>query len=151
MAQLTKYERPAMQPISNLRREMDHIFNELIPFSWRFEEPEFELSTWSPTTDMMETDDEYIIESDLPGMSKNDIKINVQGNILTIEGEREKETKEEHNGYLRRERSFGTFKRSFTLPQNVVEDKVKASFKDGVLTVHVPKAEKSKRKTVKID
>lgn len=151
MAQITKYERPALQSISNLRREMDHIFNELIPFNWRFEEPEFELSTWSPTTDITETDDEYIIESDLPGMSKNDIEINVQGNILLIEGEREKETKEEFNRYLRRERSFGTFKRSFTLPQNVVEDKVKASFKDGVLTVHVPKAEKSKRKTVKID
>lgn len=151
MEQLTKYDRPSLRPISNLRREMDRVFNELIPFGWRFEEPETAVSAWSPRIDMTETDEKYIIEADLPGMVKEDIKINVQDSVLSIEGERKHEVEEKHNGYLRRERSFGTFERRFTLPVSVVEDKIKASFKDGVLTVHVPKAEKSKRKTVKID
>jgi len=151
MAQLTKYDRPSTQPISNLRREMDRIFNELIPFNWRLEEPEMGVSTWSPRTDLMENDDKYVIELDLPGMAKENININVQDNMLTIEGERKDETTEEGSGYLRSERSFGAFKRSFSLPAHVVEDKVKASFKNGVLTVHLPKAEKSKRKKVAID
>lgn len=151
MTQLTKYDRPSVEPISNLRREMDRIFNDLIPFSWRLDESEMGLRSWSPRTDMMETDDEYMIEADLPGMAKQDITINVQDRVLTIEGERKHETEEEHNGYLRRERSFGSFERKFSLPASVKEDKIKASFKDGVLTVHIPKAEKSKRKSVKID
>lgn len=151
MTQLTKYRRSTEQPISNLRREMDRIFNELIPFSWRLDESEVGLTSWSPRTDMMETDDEYVIEADLPGLTKEDITINVQERMLSIEGERKEETSEERGGYLRTERTFGGFKRSFTLPTSVVEDKVKASFKNGVLTIHVPKAEKSKRKTVKIE
>lgn len=151
MAQLTKYDRPSTQPISNLRREMDRIFNELIPFNWRLEEPEMGISSWTPRTDMMENDDEYVIQVDLPGMAKDHIDINVHDNMLTIEGERHEESREEGSGYLRSERSFGAFKRSFSLPSHVVGDKVKASFKNGVLTVHLPKAEKSKRKKVTID
>ncbi|MGD8427892.1 MAG: Hsp20/alpha crystallin family protein [Balneolaceae bacterium] len=151
MAQLTKYERPALQPISDLRREMDRLFNELIPFSWRLEETEPTLNRWLPTMDMVETDEDYTIKVDLPGMNKNDININVHDNVLSIEGERKKEAQKESEGYLRSERSFGTFKRSFTIPVAIEADKIKASFKEGVLAVHVPKAEKSKRKSVKID
>jgi len=130
---------------------MDRIFNELIPFSWRLDESEARMNMWSPRTDMMETNDEYIVEVDLPGMNKKDITINVQDNLLSIEGERKEEVTEEHNGYLRNERSFGTFKRAFSLPVSVVEEKVKAAFKNGVLTVNIPKAEKGKRKKVTID
>lgn len=151
MTELTKYERPTLRPMSNIRREMDRIFNELIPFSWRMDESELGLSEWAPRTDMRETDDQYIIEVDLPGMAKENIHINVKDNILNIEGERKEEVKEERAGYLRSERTFGSFKRSFSLPATVVEDKIKASFKNGVLTVNVPKAEKSKSKNVIID
>ncbi|MGM0545428.1 MAG: Hsp20/alpha crystallin family protein [Bacteroidota bacterium] len=151
MTPLTKYDRPSVEPINNLRREMDRIFNDLIPFSWRLDDSEMGLRSWAPRTDMMETDNEYMIEVDLPGMSKQDITLNVQDNILSIQGERKHETEEEHNGYLRRERSFGSFERKFSLPASVKEDKIKATFKDGVLTVHIPKAEKSKRQSVKID
>jgi len=150
MKQLTKHRYPNA-PVTNLRREMDRIFNELIPFSWRLDEGESEVGMWAPTTDMIETDNEYVVEVDLPGLSKDDITINCQDNVLTIEGERKRESKEEHKGYLRNERYFGTFKRAIMLPASILDDKIKATFKDGVLRVTVPKAEKSKRKTVDID
>ena len=150
MKQLRRYE-PSTAPVSNLRREMDRIFNELIPYSWRLDETEAGMTTWAPTTDMFETDGEYIVEVELPGLAKKDIQINCQDNVLSIEGEREKAHKEERPGYLRSERSFGAFKRSIILPASIVEDKVKAAFKDGILRVTVPKAEKSKRKEVPID
>lgn len=149
MKQLTRYQ-PTAAPVSNLRREMDRIFNELIPFSWRLDDTETTMSTWTPTTDMFETDGEYIVEAELPGLSKKDIHINCQDNVLSIEGERKLEKKEEHAGYLRSERSYGNFKRSIILPTSIIEDKVKAVFKDGILRVTVPKAEKSKRKSVPI-
>ncbi|NIT58045.1 MAG: Hsp20 family protein [Aliifodinibius sp.] len=150
MKQLTRYQ-PSTAPVSNLRREMDRIFNELIPFSWRLDETETGMTTWTPTTDMFETDGEYIVEVELPGLSKKDIQINCQDNVLSIEGERKHTHKEERPGYLRSERSFGAFKRSIILPASIVEDKVKASFKEGILRVTVPKAEKSKRKEVPIE
>ena len=149
MKQLTRY--PSTTPVSNLRREMDRIFNELIPFSWRLDESETNLGSWTPTTDMMETDNEYVIEVDLPGLTKKDIQINAHDNVLTIQGERKKESKEEKPGYLRNERYFGTFKRSIMLPASIMDEKIKATFKDGVLKINVPKAEKSKRKSVPIE
>lgn len=150
MKQLSKYQ-STTAPVNNLRREMDRIFNELIPFSWRLDDVETTMSTWIPTTDMFETAGEYIVEVELPGLSKKDIQINCQDNVLSIEGERKQEKKEEHPGYLRSERSYGNFKRSIMLPTSILEDKVKATFKDGVLKVMVPKAEKSKRKSVPIE
>lgn len=151
MKQLTRHQYPTTTPVSNLRREMDRIFNELIPFSWRLDDGGTEIGRWTPTLDMAETDEEYLIEVDLPGLSKNDIQINCHDNVLTIEGERKHETKEEQKGYLRSERYFGSFKRSIMLPASIVDEKIKATFKEGVLKINVPKAEKSKRKTVAID
>ncbi len=150
MKQLTKYQTPTV-PVDNLRREMDRIFNELIPFSWRFDDADSDLGIWTPSTDMTETNDEYLVEVDLPGLSKKDISINCQDNVLTIEGERKKTNNAEYAGYLRTERHFGNFRRSIMLPVSITEEKIKAVFKDGVLKINVPKAEKSKRKTVTID
>lgn len=149
MKQLRRY--PTATPVTNLRREMDRIFNELIPFSWRLEDTDREIGMWAPTVDMMETDNEYLIEAELPGLTKKDIQINCHDNVLTIEGERKQEEKKEEKGYLRNERYYGSFKRSIMLPASIVDDKIKATFKDGVLEIKVPKAEKSKRKTVTID
>lgn len=150
MKQLSKYQ-PPVAPVNTLRREMDRIFNELIPFSWRVDDTEPSMTSWTPTTDMMETDDEYLLEVELPGLTKKDIHITCQDNVLSIEGEREYEKKNDQPGYLRSERSYGAFKRSIILPTSIVEDKVKATFKDGILRVSVPKAEKSKRKAVPIE
>ncbi len=151
MKYLTRYQPETRSQVSNLRKEMDRIFNELIPFSWRMEESDPEMGSWRPTIDMMETDNEYLIEVDLPGLSKDDIQINYHDNMLTIEGERQKEDKEERSGYLRSERYFGSFRRSIMLPASIVEDKIKATCENGELKIHIPKAEKSKRKSVTIE
>ena len=137
--------------VSDLRREMDRIFNDLIPFSWRFDDTEPEIGLWAPKADMVETDNEYRVDVDLPGLTKKDIQINYHDNVLTIEGERKEEKKEKKEGYLRNERYFGSFKRSFMLPAAITDNKIKATFKEGVLHVNIPKAEKSKRKTVTIE
>jgi len=104
-----------------------------------------------PNTDMTETDNDYIVSIDLPGLTKKDIDVNLQENRLTISGKREKEEKEENKNFLRKERYHGRFMRSFTLPATVQEEEIKAKFKDGVLTVTIPKAEVSKPKEIKID
>ena len=128
---------------------MDRFFDDLTPFSWKVENGGVEL--WAPDTDMSETENEYIVAVDLPGVTKKNIDVNYKNNMLTISGEREKEEKEEKKDFIRRERFYGKFVRSFTLPAAVREDDIKANFKDGVLTVRIPKTEVSKPKTVPID
>lgn len=135
-------------PMEEMRKEMDRFFDDMVPFSWmKTNGPDM----WSPTTDMSETEDAYLVEVDLPGATKNDIKVDYKNHRLVISGERKQEEKEEEENYLRRERYFGSFLRTFTFPEDVVEEKIKARFKDGVLKVNVPKSEKSKPKTVPID
>lgn len=109
------------------------------------------MELWAPDTDMSETDDAYLLTVDLPGLTKKDIQVSYQDHRLTISGERKKESKEEEKDYIRQERYLGKFTRSFTLPTEVKEDKIKASFKDGVLLVTIPKVEAKKPKTVSID
>ena len=106
--------------------------------------------TWAPPVDIYENKDHIIVKAELPGMKKDDISIEVKGNVLTLTGERkhEKETKKEN--YYRIERSYGKFSRSFTLPDSVKVDKVKANYKDGVIEISLPKTEKSKAKAIPI-
>ena len=87
---------------------------------------------------------------DMPGMDKNDIKINIQDERVSITGERKSEEKEEKKDFIRQERYYGSFFRSFKLPAKVKEDEIKASFKDGVLKLIIPKAEVVKPKTIKV-
>lgn len=144
-------KRGEFTPIEELRRELDHIFDEMVPFTWWKEEGENGIKLWAPRTDMTENEDQYLIHVDLPGIPKEDVKVSYKDNRLTISGERNEEEKEEEDNFLRKERYFGRFVRTFTLPAAVKEDNIKANFKDGVLTVTVPKAEVSKPKTVEID
>ncbi|SMO63224.1 Hsp20/alpha crystallin family protein [Fodinibius sediminis] len=148
MSKLTRYSE--FPVIESIRRDMDRIFDDLIPSAWRMDKDEKALGLWAPRTDMSETDDEYVVTVDLPGISKKEIEVNYQNNRLTISGERKKEEKEEKKDFIRKERYEGRFLRSFTLPTKVKDDDIKASFQDGVLTVHVPKAEVSKQKKVTI-
>ncbi|MDX1639398.1 MAG: Hsp20/alpha crystallin family protein [Balneolaceae bacterium] len=138
-------------PIEALRREMDQLFDEMVPFSWMREQGGNGYDLWAPNTDMVENDNEYVIKMDLPGIPKEDVNITFKDNRLTISGERQQEEKEEKENYMRRERYVGNFLRSFTLPNAVKEDDIKAKFKDGVLRITVRKTEESKPKTVKID
>lgn len=103
-------------------------------------------SNWLPSVDIRETDDAYTVTADLPGLKKKDVKIIVNDSILEISGERSYENKEDNGSYHRRERSYGSFHRSFHLPETVKEDKITACFKNGILTVEVPKEEEVKPK-----
>lgn len=144
-------KRTGLSPVEDMRREMDRIFDEMAPFSWWQDEGEDGLTLWAPNTDMTETENEYVINVDLPGIPKEDVNISFQDNRLVISGERRKEGKEEKENFLRRERYFGSFIRTFTLPNAVKDDGIKAKYHEGVLTVTVPKSEKSKAKNVQID
>ena len=105
---------------------------------------------WLPAVDVSETDNEFVVRAELPGMSHEDIDINVQDNILTLKGEKKQEKREEGENFHRLERSYGSFSRSFTLPTGVKPEDIKASFKDGVLEVAMPKAEEAKPKKITI-
>ena len=105
---------------------------------------------WTPAVDIAEHDDEYFVKVELPGVNKDDVKITLENNILTIRGEKkqEKETKKEN--YHRVERSYGSFQRSFTLPTTVKATKSMQSYKDGVLQISLPKAEEAKPKQIEV-
>lgn len=106
--------------------------------------------SWSPAVDIKEDDDKFTLFADLPGLSKKDIKINVKENKLHITGERSVEKKDNRDDYYRIERRRGRFNRSFRLPDSVIENEIKAKFKDGVLSVSLPKSEEVKEPDLKI-
>jgi HSP20 family protein len=105
---------------------------------------------WTPDLDITEEKDQYVFKADLPGLKKEDIKISVQDDILSIEGERQSETVSEDKQIHRRERSYGRFTRSLNLGNRVDAAKIKANYKDGVLELIVPKAEESKPKSIDV-
>jgi HSP20 family protein len=105
---------------------------------------------WVPAVDVLETDSDYVIRAELPGIKKEDVKISVENGVLTIQGERKQETQEKGYKFHRVERAYGVFTRSFTVPDSVEESKVKAEFKDGLLSVHLPKSEKVRPKQIEV-
>lgn len=108
------------------------------------------VAEWSPLVDITEDEKEYIVKAEIPEMKKEDIKINVHDEVLSISGERKYEKEEKGKKYHRVERAYGSFMRSFTLPEDADGSKVNAEYKDGVLKVHLPKSEKAKPKTIEI-
>ena len=108
------------------------------------------VADWMPTVDISETDSEYLIKAELPEVKKEDVKVTVENGVLTLQGERRQEKEEKGKKYHRVERSYGSFVRSFTLPESVDESAVKAEYKDGMLNLHLPKAEKVKPKSIDV-
>ena len=106
--------------------------------------------SWTPPVDFRQTDEDYAIDVELPGLTKKDVNIAIEDNVLTLSGERHFEREEKRENFERIERAYGKFSRSFTLPGSVKTDAVKAVFKDGVLTVILPKAEDSKPRQIEI-
>ncbi|MDX9703844.1 MAG: Hsp20/alpha crystallin family protein [Candidatus Auribacterota bacterium] len=106
---------------------------------------------FAPEVDITGNDDEITIKADLPGIDAKNVKIDVRDNVLTITGERKEENEKKEKNYYRSERFFGTFQRSFALPDGLDQEKVKASYKNGVLTVAIPKSEKVKPKQISIE
>ena len=108
------------------------------------------LSAWTPAVDIFEGEGEYLIKLELPEVSRDDVKINLHEQTLTITGERKIENEDKRDGYHRVERSYGQFYRSFTLPPNVNSEAINAQFKDGVLRLTLPKREEAKPKQIEV-
>jgi HSP20 family protein len=108
------------------------------------------LRRWIPPMDLVETDEDFVLRADLPGLSENDVNIELEDHVLTISGERKAEHEERKEGYYRVERAFGSFARSLTLPEGVDPEQVRASFDRGVLEVRIPKPEQRKPRKVSI-
>lgn len=109
------------------------------------------LTAWAPAVDIYETENELVIKADLPDMNEKDLDIRVENNMLTIRGERKFEQKVKEDNYLRIERTYGSFSRSFSLPNTVSTEGIKAEYKNGVLTVEMLKRAESKPKQVKVN
>jgi len=107
--------------------------------------------TWHPAVDVYETEGGYVLKAELPGVGKEDIKIDVNNNALTIKGEKKFEEKTEKENYMRIERSYGSFTRTFALSDKVDSGNIKAAFKDGVLEITLPKKEEAKPKEIKVE
>jgi len=108
------------------------------------------VADWMPTVDISETDAEYLIKAELPEIKKEDVKVTVEDGVLTLQGERRQEKEEKGKKFHRVERSYGSFVRSFTLPESVDDAGVKAEYKDGVLALHLPKTERVKPKAIDV-
>ena len=140
-----------VRELSTMQERMNKLFEDVMRSPDRRADEGFAVAAWAPAVDIYETDKEIVLKAELPEMQEKDISIKIEDNILVVSGERrmEKEVKEEN--YHRIERSYGNFHRSFTLPPTVDRESIKASYKDGVLKVVLPKKEEVKPKQIKID
>lgn len=131
-----------------VREKMNHLFEEAVIS--RGEEKDLVSSSWTPTVDIFETENELVLSAEVPGINEKDIEIKIEDNTLTLRGERkfEKETKEEN--YHRIERAYGSFFRSFSLPLYINQDNIKAEHLNGVLKIIMPKKPELKPRKVKI-
>ncbi len=137
----------------NVEREFNRLFNSLgnrFGLSESSDMEEYENAVWTPLTDIAEDKDNYVLKLDLPGVSKDDVKISYTDGMLNISGERKQEKETKDAKYHRMERAYGKYFRSFTLPSKIKEDKIDAEFKDGQLMITVPKAEEAKPKEIPI-
>jgi HSP20 family protein len=108
------------------------------------------VADWTPSVDISETEGEYQIQVEIPDVKKDDVKITLEDGVLTIQGQRKQEKEQQSTKYHRIERSYGSFARTFSLPDVIEVEKVKAEFQDGVLHLHLPKSEKAKPKTIEV-
>ena len=114
------------------------------------QEESITVAEWAPLVDITEDDKEYLIKAELPEVKKDEVKVAVENGVLTITGERKFEKEEKNKKYHRVERAYGSFVRTFIVPDDADADKVTAEFKDGVLKVHLPKSEKAKPKQIEV-
>jgi HSP20 family protein len=157
MSAITKWDPFKVSSSWDPFREMEEMQNRFLSLfgqRWPALGPQPEerstLTEWLPPVDIEENDREYVVKAELPGMKKEEVKLKVEGGILSISGERKAEKEEKDKKYHRVERSYGAFQRSFTLPEGALPEKISAEFKDGVLLVHLPKDETAKPKAIEV-
>lgn len=145
MTKMTRYT--PTRTLRDLQREVDTIFDQ---FFNRSGDNNSGSAVWAPRTDLVETDNAYRLHLDVPGMTKEDISINLQNNTLTVSGTRAAEQTDEGDEYVRVERTFGNFHRTFTLPEAVDAENIEATYDNGVLEISVPKTKKTARRQIEI-
>ena len=133
-----------------LQDRINRLFEDAFPKT-ADEEEDLSVCAWRPAVDIFETDEGVAIQVDLPGVRKDEVSVEVKNNLLTIQGLRQVEPTVSEEKYYRRERTCGTFQRSFTLRHPITPESIKASFKNGVLTIHVPKPEEEKPKKISVN
>lgn len=149
---LIRYQTPTLSNwtsfdrLASLRDEMDRLFDFTFP-----SRDTGLFSGWSPALDLYDNKDAFVVSVELPGMKKEEIDLSLQEGVLTISGERRHEKENKEGQTFRSERYFGKFQRSVNLPTMVDANKVKASYKDGILTVHLPKAEEAKPRQIEVN
>lgn len=147
---MTSLSRTRTRGLSDLQREIDHVFDRFFPSQRQESDGSSQQAVWAPRTDLVETDDAYRIHLDLPGVNKEDLTINYKDNQLTVSGERASNRTDEKEEYVRVERAFGHFYRSFALPRTVNAEGISADYEAGVLTIHVPKTDEVKPRQIEI-
>ena len=135
--------------LNTLQDRMNRLFEEANR-GGRVEEPTA-ATAWSPAVDIFETETSIVVKAEVPGVDRNDIELSLENNVLTLKGDRQFEKEAKDENYHRIERSYGGFTRSFSIPAVVDEAEIKADYKDGVLTIVLPKTERAKPKQIKID
>lgn len=145
MSTITRWE--PFRGLTSLQDQVNRLFEDT--FS-RGRSGEADLATWGPAVDIYETENELVVRADLPDIEEKDIDIRVENNTLTMRGERKFDKTINQENYLRVERAYGTFSRSFSLPNTVNTEAIRAEYRNGVLTVRMPKREESKPKQIRI-
>lgn len=140
-----------LQNNSNKRSYIDDVFNNFFNEISSFSYPtSYNDRMLSPRTDIMENDSEYNLEMELPGVTQGNIDLKIDSNILTIEGKKEQSSEKKDHNYHMQERYYGSFYRYISLPSNIDEEHIEAQFKDGILSIKIPKKEQSKAKKIKV-
>jgi len=142
--------RPERDLIS-IREEMNRLFDDFFSSWLPVRRRGLLEGEWSPSVDIAETDENIVVKAELPGIKQDDVDITITNDVLTLKGEKKEEKEIKRENYHRIERSYGGFQRSISLPTGVQADKAKASYRDGVLTITVPKVEEAKPKSIKIN
>jgi HSP20 family protein len=130
----------------SIQREMNRLFDSF----FRNDDAPAGLSMWTPAVDVIERELEYEVRMELPGVRKDDVKITIENNALTIRGDKKQQSPEQEKDFRRIERSYGPFQRTFSLPTTVRAEKIEAAVVDGVLTVRLPKAEEARPKEIEV-
>jgi HSP20 family protein len=145
MSSITRWD--AFHNLATLQEQVNRLFDGKLPHGG----DNSILTAWAPSVDIFETENGLVVKADLPEIEEKDLDVRVENNMLTIRGERKLEQSVKEENYLRMERSYGSFSRSFSLPNTVDTQAIKAQYTDGVLTVTLPKRAESKPKQVKIN
>jgi len=143
---INKYD--PFRELRGLQDEMNRLF--MTNFPRGFNDEDMASGGWTPSVDIYESEDEIVLEAELPGMKREDFEVSIENNVVTLKGSRRFEKKDEGDNYHRVERSYGTFTRSFSLPRSVSAENTQADFTNGVLRVSLPKKEEAKARKIEV-